>query len=190
MRNDGKPVDVNLSGQVALVTGGGRGLGRVYAQALAAAGASVAVVARSDDQLAETVKTITQSGGKAIAIAADVTDRQAVEQMTHTVEQQLGAVDLLINNAGILSPLGPLWETDPDEWWRNLEINVRGVLLCSASILPGMVQRRRGRIINVSSGAGTQPTAYGSAYVTSKTAMIRLTESLALETAQYGIHIF
>jgi NAD(P)-dependent dehydrogenase (short-subunit alcohol dehydrogenase family) len=179
-----------LAGQVAFVTGGGRGLGRAFAVALAAAGAAVAVVARSADQVAETVTQISVAGGRAIGLLADVSDRQAVAQSVSTVEQQLGPIDLLINNAGIVSPLGPLWESDPDEWWRTVEINLRSVLLCSHAVLPDMVARRRGRIINIASGAGTVAIPYGSAYVTSKTALIRLTETLALETQPHGVTIF
>jgi len=179
-----------LAGQVAIITGSGRGLGRAFAIALAGAGAAVAVVARSAEQVAETVTQISAAGGRAIGFPADVSDRQAVAQMVSTVTQQLGPVDLLINNAGIVSPLGPLWECDSDEWWRSVEINLRSVLLCSHAVLPGMVACRRGRIINIASGAGTVAIPYGSAYVTSKTAMIRLTETLALETQAYGLAIF
>jgi NAD(P)-dependent dehydrogenase (short-subunit alcohol dehydrogenase family) len=181
---------MSLDGQVAVVTGGGRGLGRVFALALAQAGAAVAVAARTVSQLEETVRQIEQSGGRALAVPADASDRQAVEQMVHTVEQQLGPVDLLVNNAGIGGPLGPFWELDPEEWWLNVEINLRSVLQCSRAILPGMVARRRGRIINVASVAGTVAIPYGSAYVTSKTAMIRLCETLAAETKAYGVSVF
>jgi NAD(P)-dependent dehydrogenase (short-subunit alcohol dehydrogenase family) len=179
-----------LVGQVALVTGGGRGLGRAFADALASAGATVAISARSIDQLAETTAMIRAKGGRALAITADVADGQAVAQMVSAVEQELGPVDLLVNNAGVGGPLGPLWEVDPDEWWRNIEVNLRSVLLCSRAVLPGMLARRRGRIINVASVAGLAAIPFGSAYVTSKTAMIRLSETLAAETAAYGISVF
>lgn len=179
-----------LAGQVAIITGGGRGLGRAFALALAEAGVAVAVVARSADQVTETVDQISAAGGRAIGLPADVSDRQAVTEMVNHVEQQLGPTDLLINNAGIVTPLGPLWECDPDEWWRTVEINVRSVLLCSHAVLPGMVARRRGRIINLASDAGTVAIPACSAYITSKTAMIRLTETLALETRDYGVAIF
>ena len=179
-----------LVGQVALVTGGGRGIGRAIAHVLAKAGARVAVVARSADQVTETVAQITASGGQALAVTADVSDRQAVAAAVRTVEQQLGAVDLLINNAGISSPLGPLWEVDPDEWWRSMEINIRSIVLCSAAVLPTMIARRQGRIINVASGMGTVSTPNFSAYITSKTAVIRLSEVLASETKPYDIQVF
>jgi NAD(P)-dependent dehydrogenase (short-subunit alcohol dehydrogenase family) len=185
-----KSAEQMLAGQVVLVTGGGRGLGRAFALALAEAGAAVAVAARSADQLDETVTAIVANGGRALAIPADVSNRQQVEKMVSHVEQELGPIDLLVNNAGVGQPLGPLWELDPDEWWRNIEINLRSVLLCSRAILPGMVERRRGRIINVSSLAGLSAIPYGSAYVTGKTAMIRLSETMAAETKAYGISVF
>lgn len=179
-----------VAGQVALVTGGGRGLGRTFALGLAQAGAAVAVVSRSGDATAQTAAAITAAGGRALALAADVSDRQAVTRLITTVEQTLGSIDLLVNNAAVVSPLGPLWEVDPDAWWRTMEINVRSIVLCSAAVLPRMVAQRRGRIINVASGAGTWGTAYFSAYVTSKTAVIRLSEVLANETKAEGIRVF
>jgi NAD(P)-dependent dehydrogenase (short-subunit alcohol dehydrogenase family) len=180
----------DLTGQVAIITGGGRGIGRAMALALAKAGAAVAVVARTEDQLAETVAMIEQAGGQAIAITTDVTDRQAVEQMVHEVEQQLGPVALLVNNAGAGEPGGPVWEVDPDRWWHVLDVNLRGPFLCSRAVLPGMIARRQGRIINTASSAGLKAMTYMSAYVTSKTALVRLTENLAAETAEHGISIF
>ena len=181
---------VDLSEQVALVTGGGRGLGRYFAQGLASAGASVAGVARSDDQLDETVHLVVEAGGQAAAYPGDVTDRQSVEEIVHEIEKAHGPIDLLINNAGVAAPVGPLWETDPEEWWRNNEINLRGPLLFSRYVLPGMISRGRGRIINVASGAGLAGIPYFSAYVTSKSALIRLTETLSLETRDYGFSVF
>ena len=172
---------INLAGQVAIVTGGGRGIGKAIAMALARADASVAVVARSGDQLAETAKEITEAGGRAISVTADVSDPGAVERMVVEVEKSLGSVDLLVNNAGLPGPIGPTWETDPDDWWRCLEVNLRGPMLCSRAVLPGMIAREGGRIVNVASGAGTFAIPYLGAYVTSKTALIRFTEILALE---------
>jgi len=180
----------DLGGQVAIVTGGGRGIGRAIALGLAKAGAAVAVVARSADQLAETVSLIERMGGCAIAFPADVTNQHAIEDALVQVKQKLGAVDLLINNAGVIRPAGPVWEVDPDIWWRCIDVNLRGQFLCARAILPAMIARRQGRIINVSSAAGLQAIPYGSAYAISKAAVIRFTENLAAETKEYGISVF
>jgi NAD(P)-dependent dehydrogenase (short-subunit alcohol dehydrogenase family) len=112
--------------KVAAVTGGGRGLGRAFAQALAAADHAVAVVARSAAELAETVAIIERAGGRAEAHVADVTDAHAVAEAFAHVEQSLGPIDLLVNNAGIVGPLGPFAESKVDDWWRTLEVNLRG----------------------------------------------------------------
>jgi NAD(P)-dependent dehydrogenase (short-subunit alcohol dehydrogenase family) len=188
---DRRPTDeIDLAGRVAIVTGGGRGIGRAIAIGLASAGASVAVVARSVDQANETADSIAGAGGRAIAVPADVSDPEAVQRMVRYVAGALGPVDLLINNAGRAGPIGPTWEVDPGEWWRCLEVNLRGPMLCSRAVLPGMIARGGGRIVNVASGAGTFAIPHLGAYVTSKTALIRLTEILAAEVAAHGVKAF
>ncbi len=187
MSQQGTP---DLSGQVALVTGGGRGLGCAFAAALAAAGAEVALVARSADQLAATAETIAAAGGRALAVPADVTDEDALREAASRVERELGPVDLLVNNAGVAPPMGPLWETDAEAWWRTVEVNLRGPFLACRILLPGMVARGRGRIVNVASGSGVSAIPFFSAYVTSKTALIRLTEVLAAELRGKGVSLF
>lgn len=181
---------LRLDGQIAIVTGGGRGLGRAYALALAAAGAAVAVTARSAPEIQAVVQSIEQNGGRALAVTADVTDVSAVTQMVATVEQTLGPIDLLVNNAGVLRAVGRVSEIAADDWWREVEINLRGPFLCSQAVLPGMIARQRGRIINLASGAGLGGIDGGSAYCVSKTALIRLSESLALETKEHSIAVF
>lgn len=182
---------ISLQGQVALVTGGGRGIGRAIALRLASAGASVAVMARSKNEIDETVRLIEeQSQSRALAVAADVTDAADVAEAMKTIERELGPVDILINNAAGLKPFGPFWETSVDEWWRTMEVNLRGVALCTHAVLPGMVARGRGRIVNVSSGAGAVSTPYYTAYTVSKAALIRFTECLALETGPKGVRVF
>jgi NAD(P)-dependent dehydrogenase (short-subunit alcohol dehydrogenase family) len=179
--------DLILKSMVALVTGGGRGIGRAIALRLAKEGWAVAVTARSADQLAETVKL---AEGRMIALPADVADPVAVKALAQTVEQQLGPVSLLVNNAGTAGPFGPFWESNPDDWWRCEEVNLRGPMLFCRELLPGMVARRAGRIINVVSGAGCQAIADMSAYVISKTALIRFSEQLALELQPHGVSVF
>lgn len=179
-----------LTGQVALVTGSGRGIGRVIAQGLAAAGARVALLARSADELDETEGLIAAVGGRARAYPADVTNRDAVRRSIAAIERDLGPVDLLVNNAGISGPAVPAWGADPSEWWRCLEVNLLGPFNCCRLVLPGMVARRRGRIVNVASTSGLQAVPLTSAYSTSKAALIRLTECLAVEVAEAGVSVF
>jgi NAD(P)-dependent dehydrogenase (short-subunit alcohol dehydrogenase family) len=179
-----------LSGQVAFVTGGGRGIGRAVAKALAAQGASVAVLARSADQVAETVVLIEAVGGRAYGVAADVTDLPALKRAVEEIEETLGAIDLLVNNAGVAGISGPSWEVDPDSWWRCQEINLRGPFLCAHAILPKMVSRQTGRVVNVSSLAGLFSMSHASAYAVSKSALIRWSEILAVECAPYNVSVF
>jgi NAD(P)-dependent dehydrogenase (short-subunit alcohol dehydrogenase family) len=179
-----------LTSQVAIVTGGGRGIGRVIAQELAKAGAKVVVAARSRDQLDETVALIQKQAGQAISFAVDVSDQQAVEQMVSETIRQFGQVDLLVNNAAIAGDEAPIWEVDAAEWWHVLEVNLQGPFLCARAVLPGMIERKRGRIINVSSGIGTAPSASYSGYSVSKAALFRLTDCLAEMTSAHGIRVF
>jgi NAD(P)-dependent dehydrogenase (short-subunit alcohol dehydrogenase family) len=179
-----------LTGRVALVTGGGRGLGQVFAQVLAQAGAAVAVAARSADQLQETVALIEAQGGRAMALPLDVTDQAAVERAVETIEHRLGPVDILVNNAGLWGPIDPVWEVDPEQWWQTMAIHVQGSFLCARTVLPGMIARRCGRIINIVSHAGVHRWPTCSAYAVSKTAVIKFTENLAAETRRHGVSVF
>jgi NAD(P)-dependent dehydrogenase (short-subunit alcohol dehydrogenase family) len=179
-----------IDSSVAIITGGGRGLGRAFAVALAQQGVRIAVTGRTEAEIGATVQEIEASGGRAIAIPGDVTDGQAVEHTVARAEAELGPIDLLINNAGMLRALGVVADIDVDDWWREVEVNLRGPLLYAKAVLPGMIARRRGRIINVASGAGLEAVATGSAYCVSKAALIRLSETIALETGGYGIATF
>jgi 3-oxoacyl-[acyl-carrier protein] reductase len=181
-----------LTGQVALVTGGGRGIGANIARELAAAGMRVAVAARTGGQVEEVAREI---GG--LALQVDVSDPRSVERMVAEAEQELGTTDLLVNNAGISgSAAGPvIWDEDPSDWWRVFEINVLGAYLCCRAVLRGMAQRGRGRIVNVGSGAGYLPVSPGvssdsTAYYASKAALYRFGELLAAQVADRGIAVF
>lgn len=181
---------IDLSGQVAIVTGGGRGLGRVFAITLSLAGASVIVIARTRNQIEETVAQITNQGGKAIAYSADVTDSPQMEQIVNQIKVSFRRIDLLVNNAGIGTTYGPVWHVDPAVWWRNMEVNLFGTFLCTWMVLPEMIKRQKGCIINVSSGAGLTAIPNYSAYTVSKTALIRFSENLAMETKEKGIQVY
>ena len=181
---------IRLDGQVAAITGGGRGLGRAIALALGDAGAAVAVCARSGDEIRNVARDISSLGGRALAVVCDVARRSEVERMVRTVEESLGPVDLLVNNAGVFGPVGALADTDPDTWWRVMEVNLRGPLYCSRAVLPGMITRGHGRIINVSTSAALAAVPMLSAYVVSKTALYRFSENLAAETRAQGVMVF
>lgn len=179
-----------LHGQVVVVTGGGRGIGRVYAHRLAAAGATVAIVARSAHELAETVDSIRRAGGHAFSVTADVTDVTAVADAMTEIAKALGPIDVLINNAGISGVIGYTWECDIQAWWRVIEINLGGAMAASRAVLPGMIKRRQGRLVNIVSVAGATRWPTVSAYSVSKAALIKLTENIAFECEHFGIAVF
>ncbi len=177
--------DRDLEGTVALVTGGGRGVGRGIALELARAGANVAVAARTGAEVEATAQEI---GG--LAVEADVSDRGSVERMVARVERERGPIDLLVANAGVLLGEEAAWEVDPDQWWRVFEVNVLGVYLCCRAVIPGMIERGRGRIVNTGSGAGYLPGSKTTAYSASKAAVWRLGETLATQLRPFGIPVF
>jgi NAD(P)-dependent dehydrogenase (short-subunit alcohol dehydrogenase family) len=185
-------VSGELEGQVAIVTGGGRGIGRAIAQRLAAEGAAVAVTSRTSSQLEETVAAIESAGGRALAITADVVNREDVERVVAETESEFGPVDILVNNAAVGGPKGPLWELEPEAWREAVEVDLFGPFLVTRVVLPGMIERRQGRIINVSSGASVWRGGWagGSAYAASKAALNSMTETLATEVEKYGVSVF
>jgi NAD(P)-dependent dehydrogenase (short-subunit alcohol dehydrogenase family) len=179
-----------LKGQVALVTGGGRGFGRAMAQRFAAEGAKVVVTARTRNQLEETVEMIRSRGGEALGVEGDVSSRADVARVLQTAETKFGPVSLLVSNAGISGPFRPIWNVDPDQWWETQMVHVRGMLLYCCAVLPGMVERKAGRIIVVSALASQLVEKNFSAYAVSKATQVRFVEHLALEVKEFGISAF
>src|SRR5580693_5038217 len=179
-----------LTGTVSVITGGGRGIGRFLAWALADAGSAVGLIARSEGEMAETVRLVTAGGGTAAAVCADITDPAATLGALDALRRRLGPADLLINNAGVSGPFGEAWRVDGGDWWRAVEINLRGVFLCSQAILPGMTARGAGRIVNITSEAGVFRWPQVSAYSVSKAAVIKFTENLAAEAGRSGVRAF
>jgi NAD(P)-dependent dehydrogenase (short-subunit alcohol dehydrogenase family) len=174
---------------VALVTGASRGVGQELARALASDGGfDVALAARSD--LGATAELVEGSGRRALALSLDVTDAPGVAAAVDRVERELGPVELVVNNAGTDRAFGPLWKADPELWWADVEVHLRGTFLVSRAALPAMLARGAGRVINVASNAGMRPSPYNSAYGAAKAAIINLTASLAESLTGTGVHAF
>lgn len=168
--------DEQLRGRVALVTGGGRGIGRGIAIELAGAGVRIAVTARTRDEVEATAAEV-----DGLALTADVSDRVSVEKMVGDTERELGPIDLLVANAGISPDEPSAWELEPEEWWHVLEVNVLGVYLCCRAVIPGMLERGEGRIVITGSGAAYLPGSRSTGYSASKAAAVRFGETLAAQ---------
>jgi 3-oxoacyl-[acyl-carrier protein] reductase len=205
-------LEIDLSGRVALVTGGSRGLGRADALTLAQAGADVAIAdiqVESDSgedaerygplaQAAraqglvyseQTVEEIRGLGRKALAARCDVTDREQVGETVRGIENELGPIDILVNNAGTLDHLAQLRDQSPELWERDLRVNLTGAFNCSQAVWAGMVEHGWGRIVNMASVAGTLGGFGQASYSTTKAGLLGLTKSLALEGARHGITV-
>jgi NAD(P)-dependent dehydrogenase (short-subunit alcohol dehydrogenase family) len=182
---------VKLAGQVGIVTGAGRGIGTALAVALAREGMAVAVTSRNGPQLDEVVATIEAEGGRAIACVGDVADADDVQRMVRRTIDELGPIDLLVNNAG-RGPerFCPLWEADMDDWWDVLRVNVLGPALGCHAVLPHMLARGAGRVVTIGSLTGANPHPTFTSYAVSKAAVMRLTDSLALSLAGTGVLVF
>ena len=176
-----------LAGKVAIVTGAGGGFGRAIAERLADEGAAVAVTSRTQSQLDETVAQITARGGKALAIAGDATNRGDVARVVSETERSLGPVSILVSNAGVPGPFGPIGEMDPDEWWAAQSVHLRAPMLFASAVLPQMKARREGCIMVICSPRAKMITPNLSAYCLGKTSQARFVQLLAAEVKEFGI---
>jgi NAD(P)-dependent dehydrogenase (short-subunit alcohol dehydrogenase family) len=172
---------------VGLVTGASRGIGRAIAEDLLAHGWRVAALARDAERLSDLAA---DQPDRVLPLVADVADPAAVAAAVAPALDRWGAPDLVVANAGVLAAVGPTWQVDPDLWWREFEVNVRGVHATLAATLPAMLERGSGRVVVVSSGMGRAPAPWSSAYGASKAAVTHLVGSLAGELAGSGVTAF
>ncbi|GMR23066.1 MAG: SDR family oxidoreductase [Acidobacteriota bacterium] len=175
--------------KVAVVTGASHGIGRSTSLALAARGVAVVLAARNRETLVAVENEIRDHGGVALTIPTDVTDAAGVDAMVEQTSRELGPIDLLVNNAGVVTR-GPVVDTDEATWDDVLDINLKGAFLCTKAVLPEMIQRGRGRIVNISSIAGKIGTPQLAAYCASKWGLIGLTKATAEEVRGDGVHVF
>jgi 3-oxoacyl-[acyl-carrier protein] reductase len=182
-----EPNKPTLTGQVAVITGAGRGIGAAIARKIASMGATTVLCGRTQEPLRSTADTISKAGGRAEPFACDVTKLRSVEAAAAHVEQTLGRLDILINNAGIGSFRGPLHELPPESWDAVLNTNLRGVYFCVRAFAPIMIRARAGHIVNISSLAGKNALPNGAAYAASKWGLNGLTYSIAEELRAHNI---
>ncbi|MGC8750998.1 3-ketoacyl-ACP reductase [Hydrotalea sp.] len=178
----------SLNGKVAIITGAGKGIGKALALALAKEGVHVGLIARSEKDLELVANEITAMGVKAIYHHADVSNRHEVETAVKHIQKKLGAIDILINNAGT-GKFGKFLELTPEEWEYQVRVNLVGVYYVTRAVLPEMIERKTGDIINVSSTAGLRGAALTSAYSASKFGVMGLTESLMQEVRKHNIRV-
>ena len=178
----------SLKGKNAIITGAGRGIGYAVAIALAKEGVNVGLIARSKEQLGKVVNEVEALGVKAAFAVADVSENEEVTKATEFITNELGAIDILINNAGI-AKFGNFMDLEIDEWEKIIQVNLMGVYYVTRAVLPGMIEQKSGDIINISSSAGQKGAPITSAYSASKFGVLGITESLAMEVRKHNIRV-
>ena len=180
---------MKLDGQVAVITGAGRGIGRAIALAYAREGARLVLAARSGSELEQAVGAVSELGGQAIAVPTDVTSQAQAERLAQAAVERFGRIDVLVNNAGIPGPVGPLQDNDIAEWVDTINVNLTGTFLVCRAVIPVMVGQGGGKIVNLSGAGAANAWSNMSAYCSSKVAVVRLTEVLAQELEHQGITV-
>src|SRR5579864_5683083 len=178
-----------LAGKVAVVTGGGRGIGRAIARRFAAEGAAVLVTARTESEIRAVVAEIAAQGGRAASVVADVARESDCARIIAAAEQQLGPIGILVNNAGGYGPVKPVEEIALDEWDRVIATHLRAAFLLMRLVLPGMYARGSGAVVNISSLSAKSAFAWGSPYAAAKAGMLGLTRVAAAEAARRGVRV-
>jgi NAD(P)-dependent dehydrogenase (short-subunit alcohol dehydrogenase family) len=176
-------------GLVSVVTGASQGIGQVIARELAGRGDTVVLAARNVDRLIETAAAVEQAGGRHLVVETDVTDPSSIDEMVTLVTRNLGRIDNLVNNSGVGGPSGRLWEVDPDQWRETFQVNVFGVFDVTRTVMPVMISQGSGSIVIIGSISGKRPLYGRSSYTTTKTALIGLTRTLAIEAGEHGIRV-
>jgi 3-oxoacyl-[acyl-carrier protein] reductase len=180
---------MRVEDKVTLIVGGGRGIGRAIAHAFVSEGAKVAVLARTQTQVEEVAQSIQAAGGVALALVGDVASPADIDSAISTIEQRLGCVQVLVNSAARLRPIGPFADVDIDDWWDTFQVNLRGPAIVCRRVIPAMIKAGSGKIINMSGGGATSPRANFTAYGVSKAALVRFTETLAEELKPHNIQV-
>ena len=180
---------MRLKDKVAVITGGGSGIGLAITQAFNSEGAIVVIVARTASRLKKVADTINSSGGRARAIPTDITDENQVRQMVAQTLAEYGKIDILVNNAGVPGPTAKIVDMEVDKWNGVLAVNLTGMMLCAREVLKDMMPRKSGNIINISSVGGMSGFPMRGPYCVSKMGVIAFTETLAIEAGEYNIRV-
>jgi len=180
---------MKLKDRVAIITGSGRGIGRAIAERFAREGAAVLLNSRTEKELQQTADAIQQAGGRAAFVVGNVAEETTPEMLIATARKQWGQVDILVNNAGIYGSVKPLTELTAQEWDRILAVNLRSAFLLTRAVLPAMVERRRGVILNISSVSGKYAFGLSGAYAASKAGLLALTRTAAAEVGRQGVRL-
>jgi NAD(P)-dependent dehydrogenase (short-subunit alcohol dehydrogenase family) len=178
-----------LGNKKAIITGAGRGIGRVISERFAKEGASLALISRTELELIETLEIVKQYSPDSLYYVADISKENEVKIVVEGIQSKWGNIDVLVNNAGVQNPIGPFYKNNLTDWKRNIEINLFGTVNLTYHVLKNMINNKRGKIINLSGGGSTSPRPNFSAYAVAKTAIVRFTENLAEEVREFNIDV-
>src|SRR5947207_111736 len=178
-----------MAGKGAIVTGGSRGIGEAVAAAFAREGARLVVAARTEPELRQAAQRLRTLGAEIRWVSADVSQAGDADRIVQAALDAFGQVDVLVNGAGVYGPIGPMWDVDASAWMQAIQVNLCGTFFCCRAVLPHMIERRRGKIVNFSGGGAVSPLPRFTAYGVSKAAVVRLTETLAEEVKEFNIQV-